>query len=184
MGMKRNRRELGAAWAADEVVIARRSLWKADPLEGFVVDLTRSWAALHVVYDVGLNGWSIVRLDTVKAVERHPADAFLPRALRWAGEEPEPIDVDLDRPRTLISSLSTAFPILTIFTEEDDPASSTIGRPVHLGSRSVRVLGMDADARWSDEPRRLRYDAITRIDVGGRFETALHHLGGFPPVPG
>jgi hypothetical protein len=43
---------------------------------------------------------------------------------------------------------------------------------------------MDADARWSDEPRRLRYDAITRIDVGGRFETALHHLGGFPPVPG
>src|SRR4051794_6561234 len=53
MGAKRNRKQLGAAWAADELVLLRRSIWKADVLEGFVVDLDEDWVVLHIVYDVG-----------------------------------------------------------------------------------------------------------------------------------
>ena len=45
-------------------------------------------------------------------------------------------------------------------------------------------LDITAEGTWEDtEPRTFRYEDITRIDVGGRFETALHLLGGFPPVP-
>lgn len=183
--MKRNRKELGAAWAAAELVLLRRNIWKADVLEGFVVDLDRGWVVLHIVYDVGLNGWSVVRLDTVRAVEREPANSFLPRALAHFGEEPAPVLVDLSDGRDAIRSLATTFPILTVFTEGDDPRSAVVGRPIRAGKKKVDLLEITADGSWERaEPRRLRYEDITRIDVGGRYEQALHQLGGYPPVPG
>lgn len=184
MGRKRNRRELVAAWAHDDLVLARRTIWKADVLEGFVVALADEWAAIQLVYDVGLNGWSIVRLDTVREVERQATDAFLPRALALFGEAPEPIDVDLSSCRSIIRSLATTFPLLSVFTESIDPSVCAIGRPLRTGNQRLRLLDIGPDAEWHDEPRSLRYDDITRIDVGGRYETALHALGGYPPVPG
>lgn len=183
MGLKRNRRELGAAWAADELVMARRNIWKADLLEGFVVDLGPDWAAINLVYDVGLNGWSIVRLDTVREVERHSPESFLPRALDLFGYEPEPIDVDLSSCRSIIRSLSATFPLVNVFTEADDPTVCAIGRPVRATKERVHLLDIGPDALWHAEPRRFRYRDITRIDVGGRYEVALHALGGYPPVP-
>lgn len=185
MGMKRNRKELGAAWAADELVLLRRNIWKADVLEGFVVDLDEDWVVLHVVYDVGLNGWAIVRLDTIRTVEREPANSFLPRALAQFGEEPSPVLVDLASSRDVIRSLAATFPLLTLFTETHDPRTAAVGRPVRTGKNKVDVLEITADGTWDGrDPRRLRYDDITRVDVGGRYEQALHELGGYPPVPG
>lgn len=183
MGRKRNRRELGIAWANEELVLARRSIWKADVLEGYVVALAPDWAAVNLVYDVGLNGWAIVRLDTVREVERHPVDGFLPRALTVFGHEPEPVEVDLSSPRAIIRSLATTFPLISVFTEADDPAVCAIGRPVRTGRQRLRLLDIGPDAEWDDEPRGFRYEDITRIDVGGRYEIALHALGGYPPVP-
>lgn len=183
MGSKRNHRELGAAWAADELVLARRNIWKADLLEGFVVDLAQDWAAINLVYDVGLNGWSIVRLDTIREVERQPTTAFLPRALDLFGYEPEPIDVDLSSCRAVIRSLAATFPLINVFTEADDPTVCAIGRPVRATGKRVHLLDITPDATWEQAPRRFRYEDVTRIDVGGRYEVALHALGGYPPVP-
>lgn len=184
MGMKRNRKELGAAWASDELVVLRRSIWKADVIEGFVVDLGDGWAAIHVVYDVGLNGWSVVRLDTLRMVERQPANSFLARALAQFGEQPSPVLVDLTSGRDAISSLATSFPLLTVFTEEQDPRMAAVGRPVRTGRNKLDLLEITADGTWDGrDPRRIRYDDITRIDVGGRYEQALHELGGYPPIP-
>lgn len=182
--MKRNRKELGAAWAADELVLLRRNVWKADVLEGFVVDLDRDWVVLHVVYDVGLNGWSVVRLDTIRTVEREPANSFLPRALAQFGEDPAPVLVDLTSTRDVIGSLASTFPLLTLFTELEDPRSALVGRPVRTGAKKVDLLEITADGTWDGrDARRIRYEDITRIDVGGRYEQALHELGGYPPVP-
>ena len=184
MGAKRNRKELAAAWAADELVLLRRNIWKADVLEGFVVDLDRDWVVLNIVYDVGLNGWSVVRLDTVRAVEREPANSFLPRALAQFGEDPAPVLVDLSSERDAIRSLARTFPLVTIFTEEDDPRVAVVGRPVRAGKNKVDLLEITAEGTWeSRKPTRIPYEDITRIDVGGRFEQALHELGGYPPVP-
>ena len=183
MGTKRNHRQLGAAWASDEVVVLRRTVWKGDILEGFVVDLGDEWAALNVVYDVGLNGWSVVRLDTVRDVECLDAQSFLPRALAQFGEVPEPIDVDLTSCRAIVRCLSRTFPLITIFTEAEDPRSCAVGRPLRATKSKIHLLDITAEATWeTDEPRTFRYEDVTRIDVGGRFETALHELGGYPPV--
>jgi hypothetical protein len=185
MGMKRNRRELEAAWAADELVLLRRNIWKADVIEGFVVDLAGDWVVLHVVYDVGLNGWSVVRLDTVRTVEREPANSFLPRALAQFGEEPAPVLVDLTSPVDIIRSLAATFPLLTLLAEIDDPRAAAVGRPTRTGKKKVDLLEITPEGTWDGrEPRRLRFADITRVDVGGRYEQALHELGGYPPIPG
>ncbi|MCU1370213.1 MAG: hypothetical protein JWO77_1407 [Ilumatobacteraceae bacterium] len=184
MGAKRNRKELSAAWAADELVLLRRSIWKADVLEGFVVDLDEDWVVLHIVYDVGLNGWSVVRLDTIRTVEREPANSFLPRALAHFGEQPALILADMTSGRDAIRSLAAAFPLLTIFTEARDPRTAAVGRPVRTGKNKLDLLEITADGTWDGrDPIRVRYGDITRIDVGGRYEQALHELGGYPPIP-
>lgn len=183
MGQKRNRRELEASREAGEPVLARRNLWKADHLEGFVVHVDREWAVLQLVYDVVLNGWSAVRLDTLRDVVRQPADAFITRALAWAGQHPEPADLDTTSVHDLLRSASTAFPVVTLFTEAADPTVCAIGRPTRLGGSKVTFRDVSSEAVWSDETRRFRLDDITRVDVGGRYEHVLHHLAGYPPIP-
>jgi len=183
MGRKRNRRELARAMEVGEPVLARRNLWKADHLEGFVVAVDERWAVLHLVYDVGLNGWSAVRLDTLREVERQPADAFITRALEFAGEQPEPIELDTSSIVALLRSAARQFPLVTLYTEVADPGVCAIGRPVRIGSRSVTFLDVASDATWASETRGLRLEDLTRIDVGARYETVLHHLAGYPPVP-
>lgn len=183
MGNKRNRRDLQAALDAGQPVLARRNLWKADHLEGFVVNVDRGWAVLHLVVDVGLNGWSAVRLDTIRDVVRQPADAFITRALAWAGERPEPAGLDTSSISELLRSASTEFPLITLYTEAADPNVCAIGRPTHLGGSKVTFLDVSSEAVWADEPRKFRLDDLTRVDVGGRYEHVLHHLAGYPPIP-
>ncbi|QXC61794.1 hypothetical protein KSP35_02850 [Aquihabitans sp. G128] len=58
-----------------------------------------------------------------------------------------------------------------------------IGRPVRIGAKSVTFLDVSSAAEWADDTRSIRLDDITRIDVGAHYETVLHHLAGYPPVP-
>lgn len=183
MGAKRTRRELRAAMDDSAPVLARRSVWKADHLEGFVVAVDQDWAVLHLVREVDLIGWSAVRLDTVRDVERQD-DGFLSRALAFTGARPEALDIDTSDVTALLRSTASHFPLLTLYTENLDPTTCAIGRPQRIGARSVTFLDISSEAVWSADTRGIRLDQITRIDVGGRFEDVLHHLGGFAPVPG
>ncbi len=183
MGRKRNRRELAEAWAVGHPVMARRNLWKADHLEGYVVEVAQDWAALHLVYDVCLNGWSAVRLDTLREVDRQGPDAFITRALALTGDEPEAAELDLAGPAELIRSAASRFPLVTIYTEAADPGVCAIGRPVRITARHVEFLDISSEGVWADRSRRLRLEDVTRVDVGARYEAVLHELGGYPPVP-
>ncbi|CAN5468077.1 hypothetical protein BH10ACT1_BH10ACT1_14830 [soil metagenome] len=183
MGRKRNRRALREALESGRPVMARRGLWKADHLEGYVVAVDAEWALLHIVYDVGLNGWSAVRLDTIREVEPQGEGSFIARALDLAGERPQSCDLDTASVVDLLHSATRLFPLVTVFTERVDPTVCAIGRPIRIGSRSVTFLDVSSSATWSDETRSLRLDDITRIDVGARYEQVLHRLAGYPPIP-
>lgn len=183
MGRKRNRRELAEAMSAGEPVMARRNLWKADHLEGFVVAVDQDWAVLNLVYDVGLNGWSAIRLDTIRDVERQRSEAFVTRALAWAGEGPEAVDLDTSTVERLLRSASARFPLITVYTEAADLNVCAIGRPQRIGSQMLTFLDISSAAVWATQTRGLRLVDVTRIDMGARYETVLHHLGGYPPVP-
>ena len=183
MGKKRNRRHLEAAWEAGDTVSIRRTIWKADQLEGYVVDLSDEWLALHLVVDVGLNGWSVVRLDTVREVEREDVGSFVGRALALFGHEPEPVPVELRSAVDVVRSLATTFPVLSVMTEAEDPLHCAIGHPVRAGRKALHLQEISSDATWEPDATAIPWDDITRVDVGGRYEQALHALGGYPPVP-
>ncbi|HEX2578408.1 MAG TPA: hypothetical protein VHK88_18830 [Aquihabitans sp.] len=182
MGRKGIRRELAGAHADGEPVLVRRNLWKADHLEGYVVAVGRDWAVLHLVHDVDLNGWSAVRLDTIRDVERQGPDAFINRALRWADEEPAPVELDTTSVTHLLRTASNRFPVVTVHTEAVDPLVCAIGRPQRIGGRRMRFLDISSNAEWATSTRRITLADVTRVDVGARYEQVLHHLGGYPPV--
>lgn len=183
MATKRNRKELAAALKSGEPVRLHRSLWKADRIGGIVVGLGPMWVAIHVLDEVVLNGWSLVRLDTVARVERLGSNAFAVRVLRHRGETAAELDIDLGASADLLADLGEKFPLLAVYREAIAPSSCAIGRPVRLGRRKLHLLDIDADGLWDHAPRRFPYEEVTRVDVGGRYEEALHDLGGYPPVP-
>ena len=63
-------------------------------------------------------------------------------------------------------------------------ASWAISEPAPGDGLGEVGLEITADGTWDGRrARRIRYEDITRIDVGGRYEQALHELGGYPPIP-
>ena len=142
MGAKRIRRDLREAMDLGRPVLARRRLWKADHLEGFVVGVDRSWALLHLVRDVDLIGWSAVRLDTIRDVE-HQDHGFLGRALALTGARPGMLDVDLsDLPPLLRSAARRVHVSDAIMKYAVDIAATSRGagtKPVQGLSTLVRL---------------------------------------------
>lgn len=184
MGRKQNRRELRAAREGDEVVGLIRNVWRADRIGGYVAGVERDWVLLHVVDEVVLDGWSAVRADTIGKVVRQSPDSFVSRALQLYEQEPGlPGPVDLEGPASIVRSFARTHPLVTIHTETLDPTVCTIGWPVELTKKHLTLFEISPRATWDDEPSRLRLDTITRIEVGGRYERALHQLGGYPPIP-
>jgi hypothetical protein len=181
MGGKRNRRALAAARASGEPVRLERSLARAERMEGFVVDIGEAWVLLHRVTGLRLDGWSAVRLDTARAVDRLTTLDIVTRAVAAHGETPRPIDIDLTGPAEIVRSMWRLSPLVTVHREAKWPDECSIGRPTRLGPKKVDLLEIDPQASWDREPRRFGLRKLTRIEIGGDYEHTLHQLGGAPP---
>jgi hypothetical protein len=82
----------------------------------------------------------------------------------------------------LIADAAELAPLVTLHIEKEDPNVCFIGRPVRFGRRSVRLLEISPEADWADRPTKWRFDDLTRIEFGGRYEEALMLIGGLPAV--
>ncbi|MEY2453669.1 MAG: hypothetical protein QOD92_3243 [Acidimicrobiaceae bacterium] len=167
----------------DNVVVeVQRSIRRADRLDGFVVGLGKRWLLMHLVDDVVMNGYAAVRLQDVnRARVRAGKGSFTLRALELADERPEPLSaVTLDAIGGVLSGLGQLFPLVSVHTENDHPDECYIGRPMNTTSRSLHLLEIDTDAVWEHKPTTWPLGSITRLDAGGRYETALAALGGEP----
>lgn len=181
MGAKRNRRELRAALESHGPVRLQRSAREAEVLHGFVVGLGEDWALLHQLYDVRLNGWAAVRLDTVASVGSEGREALAVRALRARGQRQGPIDVDLTSARTVIETMADALPLVALNREVLHPGESNIGRPYRFSKKRIHLQEVTTEATWELKPYALRLSDVTRVDAGGDYESALYQLAGDPP---
>jgi hypothetical protein len=173
---------LRAAVDNNIVVQVQRSIRRADRLEGFVVGMGRRWLLLHLVDDVVLNGYAALRLQDVQRVRiRAGEGSFTLRALKLANERPERLPaVTLDTIGGVLSGLAQHFPLVSVYTENGHPDVCYIGRPMSITTRSLHLLEIDTDAAWEHKPTTWSLGAITRLEAGGRYETALATLGGEP----
>lgn len=152
---------------------------------GYPVTIGRRWLVLSDFYDGALNGFTAVRLDDITRVRRDPSAVFARRALALHGAWPPPPPAGPLHPdsiRRLIDSAAAAYPLVTVFTEREHPHECCVGVPVRWGKGSLHLQEIDPDGDWRPTHVAYRRDAITRVDVGGRYDTVLSQVGGPPPA--
>jgi hypothetical protein len=179
------RRELEEAAKTQAHVRLSRSIRHGDKVDGFVVGLGSQWVLLAKLdLNMYLDGYAALRLSDVAKVKRRGGPGtFVGRALAARGQwPPVGVDVSLDSVTDLIADAAELAPLVTLYIEEEDPDVCFIGRPVRFGRRSVRLLEINPEADWANRPTKWRFDDLTRIEFGGRYEEALMLIGGPPAV--
>jgi hypothetical protein len=138
---------------------------------------------LNLLVDgVCMNGYAALRLaDITKVKTRGGPETFVGKALALRGDwPPTPISVALDDVGGLLRHAGAAFPLVTLHFEADDPDVCFIGIPVRITSKSVWLREISSEAVWYERPTKYPLNAITRVEVGGRYEEALAAVGGNP----
>lgn len=153
----------------------RRAAVPAEHMEGFVVAIGSEWVLLHKASDhVFLDGHALVPVDEVFDAWLVPAEStVVERALRLQGAAPQALpNLPLGSARDALQYLDERSPLVTVFVERDAPDVCYIGRVARFADESFILEPITPGARWEGEET-LRYDALTRIDVGGKYEQAL-----------
>lgn len=151
---------------------------------GYVLEIGPNFFLLAVIDNDTLlfNGFSCIRLADVRNLKvPHKYSAFIEATLRKLGERaPRKPPVTLTDIGDLLTSAARKFPLVTIHRERINPDVCHIGRVQGVSRRQVMLLEIGPDARWDAKPESYRLSEITRIDFGGRYEHALHLIGGEP----
>lgn len=177
--------KLQHAHAQELVVHVRRWIPEADRLDGFVVGIGTSWVAIHRLSDlIAFDGWQLIRLKDIQAVSIRPdSDCFEIRALQarslWPPVSPA---LDLDSTVGVVTSAAAAGPLISVFDEFDRPNVCWIGVSSSVDQNKLRLMEVSPQADWKRKPRSFSTVDITRIDVGGGYEEALHLVAGPPPT--
>jgi hypothetical protein len=169
-------RRLQKALESQDLVRLRRQK-DADRLEGYVVAIGKKWLVLNVATAGEPNGWAAVRLSDIRNNWEARGKRFQRRAFELAHAWPPapptlPLAVD-GSVRELIESAAAAYPLVTIFVEDDDPNICFIGEPVGWTPRKLIWRNLDLDASWEAYEVKYKLSDITRLDIGGRYESLL-----------
>nr|WP_152992678.1 hypothetical protein [Nonomuraea pusilla] len=179
-------KDLKKARRCGKPVRVSRAIDGADRLDAYVVGVGAKWVLLHTISDqIHLDGYSAVRLRDIDQAARSgwKGSAMTHRALTLRGERFQPLpEIDLDSTRGLISSLTRAFPLLSVHLEKIDPHVCHIGRARGITRRKrLRLQTIGPAADWASTCCTNRTADITRFDVGGGYLDALQTVGGYPP---
>lgn len=170
------------AQTSTTLVHVRRRIRRADPLDGFVTGIGKRWVLLAAIDDTYLNGLVALRVDDINKVEPDRR-TFVVRALQARGEWPLTAtpNAPLDRTDLLVRYLGDNWPLVTIHVEVEDPKVCFIGTPTKVTTRTVHLREVTPEPEWEGMSTPYRLQDITRIEVGGRYESALWTVAGPPP---
>lgn len=129
------------------------------------------WVVVHQARDIALDGWCAIRLTTVRKVVVSAADSFIARAMSWAGQEAEPVDLDPSSTDGLLRS-AARHPLVALHHEHFSPVSCWIGQVQRVSGKYVHLREIDTEAVWIDTVKHRR-KTLTRIEVGDLYGQAL-----------
>lgn len=165
------------AKARHEFVRVERRIPGADDIIGHVVLVGSLWVLMSVLSDGDRNGWVALQVDDIASVHFEPGGRFVRRGLEhqqcWPAAAPSAPLVVSEGSRALIVSAASYFPLVTLYAEREDPFHCFVGRPLSWTQDHLRWQEMDLTATWCDDPCEWDLSLITRVDFGGRYETAL-----------
>ena len=180
----RLRARLDRACSDTELLRVHRGIPGADRVDGYPVAIGHRWVLLSAYNGGGLDGFTAIRVSDITRIQSDPFADFARRALQhhgtWPPAKPDQ-PLDLDGTRRLIDSAAAANPLVTVYTERQHPNECSIGFPARWTKRLLYLWEIDPGAHWKPAHDTYQRKAITRVDVGARYETALHGVGGPPP---
>lgn len=191
--MAKSRKDAGSAHErlrnaqeAQDLVWVKRAGRGWDRREGYVLEVGSSWLLMATLDDrVRPDGFSMLRVKDVVTVTRGKShDRLFRRSLEMHGDWPPArpaSDVNLTSTSELIRSLSTQFPLLSLFTEDIRPTVCFIGSVTTVTDRFVDMVDITTQGDWETNLTRRKLPDITRVDVGGGYERALADVAGPPP---
>ncbi|MFB7252669.1 hypothetical protein [Streptomyces nojiriensis] len=164
------------------VRVHRSAIRGADRLDGFIVGTSAAWTLIALCSDLRLDGWAAVRTpDITKVGWRGGPDCLTVRALRrrgrWPARAPEPA-LALAGLADLAVGASRAFGLVSLHVERDAPGACWIGEVAAVRPKSLRLREVDPEARWHPGLSKFRFEDVTRVDFGGRYERTLLEFAG------
>jgi hypothetical protein len=175
--------ELQAAAESGYAVTVRRSPKKLESLTGFCTAVGDQWAVLHLINDDAyvLDGHRVIRLADVRAVEVRREDHVLQRGLELFCEpKPERLaQVGLNSAQEVVAGAMAAAGLVSIHTEKLHHDTLNIGVPKKYGRTFLHLREVDTQARWY-LTRKYRWEDITQVQIGSRYELALYDVAGSP----
>lgn len=152
-----------------------RRIRGAEAVDGFVVATGMRWLLLQQISpDLDLDGYIAVRWKHVERVTPLDADHVAVRALTRRRITPlPPAGVDTTTTGLLLRSAAGAFDVVTLHPETSDPTICWIGPITGFSAKAVTLVPIGADGRAASESVELPFNLITRVDLGGRYQTAL-----------
>ena len=176
----KTRADLVAAQAERRLVRVRRSL-EPGWADGYVVNIGPHFFVFLLVSDqIIFNGFQAFRIRDLSTLEiPAPHASFVESALRLRGALPPPNpSIDLSDLPSLLTSASTAFPVITVHRETVDPDVCHIGAVLKIANDTVTLRGINADGQWDGEAEVFGLSEVTRVDFGGLYEQALSLVAG------
>ena len=179
------RERLEEAIAEGCVVSIDREVFEEQDEIGYVVAVGEELVLwLRISDGIRFDGFSVLRIEDLSQVDvPYEHDAFVASALRLRGEVvPAPPEIFLDAWSAALRAAGPLFPVLTLHTEADGLGLCRIGCLRGVDDEALKLLELDPDADWAEEPSRVAIETLTRVDLGGAYEEALLLVGGAPPV--
>ncbi len=177
---------LERAWSAQQLVCIGRRIPRTNRVDGYILSLGKSWILLAAL-DGGiyLDGYiALRRRDIVEVKRKRDSDSFVRRVLElhndWPPNLPVGVILDLANTQTLIDTAAKHFPLVVILTERLDPDICFIGAPTSVTQRTVYLHEVTSKAEWENRSNHHKLSDITRVDLAGRYETALYEIAGSP----
>lgn len=174
MGNSGIKSTLEAAKARSEIVRVYRDGLEDGWADGFVVALGDEFFAIELIDKAQrLDGFSCLRYkDVSDCMAPAPNFDFVEKALQARGEVRSSLVIDPTSLPALLRSAAEAFPLLTIFFEEDDSVCY-IGKFVGVTESAVSLLEILPNACWDSVPTSHSLSGVTRVDFGGAYEASL-----------
>lgn len=166
------------------VRVERDQKWWAADVSGFVVSVGDRWVVLQTLVDVVyFDGYDIIRIADITTVDDDREGGYIERAIAALGRP----QVDFRLPdsastKDVLRAAADHVKFICVFLEAEPDYPLVIGHLKRLGDRKAEMQIINPRGVWATRAFRCRYKDITRVEFGGRYETALERFGDERPI--
>jgi hypothetical protein len=155
-------------------------------VHGYVIGLSSEFCLVAEVSDaMRFDGFLVVAVGDVSAVEQDPGSEFVEKALQLNDESiPALPDFKLGDWQSIAESAAAQTPLVSLnMLDEGTGEVSYIGRLAGSESDALVLQEVDPNAHWYPDTGAYEFAGIGSIGFGTQYMLLLARMAGTPPIP-